>query len=370
MLPAPFNAIPALFAPLHYGYIFYIQHMVPSHKRHVGGDVGGSALSVGEGSRPGGLGHVEHSYKATDRAVSSEPVLDVDADDLSNLGGELDEDDGDDDLSILLFADYDEDVSNVGEHIAARHDCVCSCKQEAHDTHHHATHGKRVTRKFLSICGTVSDITVGLVAPPTTLTTFSIIVSLECFIFMFNRILLMFPCAFYEIYLLLEEIGSHQEDQFLFWISLIITIIGFPFFYVGFVITLLIETLQLRTQLVIERDHAFVYYEKDELLPETTPDIVMKSSKNYVCLSIKVIRLTLPKEFTTFLGFKFSRSVNLCAVVKIGKQILVTPTIQRTERIVWDSAKDFYLCLDDPLDTQIKVMLYDGHTVLGTYPTA
>lgn len=47
------------------------------------------------------------------------------------------------------------------------------------------------------------------------------------------------------------------------------------------------------------------------------------------------------------------------------KQILVTSTTQRTDNIVWDSTKDFYLCLDDESVTGVEVKLYDGRTVLG-----
>ena len=50
---------------------------------------------------------------------------------------------------------------------------------------------------------------------------------------------------------------------------------------------------------------------------------------------------------------------------KIGKQILVTSTTQRTDNIVWDSTKDFYLCVDDESVTGVEVKLCDGRTVLG-----
>ena len=90
----------------------------------------------------------------------------------------------------------------------------------------------------------------------------------------------------------------------------------------------------------------------------------MNPSKNYVYLAIKIIRLDLPKGFTTFLGFKFSRTVHVCAVVKIGKQILVTSTTQRTDNIIWESTKDFYLCFDDDDSvTGVEVKLYVGCTV-------
>jgi len=246
MLPPPFNVIPILFAPFHYGYLYYCYY-----RSHL-------ALSF-------------------ERPVDSE-------------NGALDLTDTADGMPSLHFPGDSEKINkNV---VPEKHSCVCSCKQATKDLHHD---------RFLSISGTASDITLG--------------------------ILLLFPCAFYEIYLLLREVRIYHKRETLFWMCLVVAIIGFPFLYVGFVITLLIEVLRTRTLLVAESNkRLIVYYEKDE--QDTNLDTVGASPN--ISLFVTVIRFIPPANFPSFLGFTSSRSLNLFAEVRIGKQFLTTPPVKKS----------------------------------------
>jgi len=219
------------------------------------------------------------------------------------------------------------------------HACFCDCKYcKAYETHRKTDHSQ-----FLSISGTASDITLGL--------------------------LVLFPCALYEIYLCLREIWMLQKRKDLIWICLAISILGFPFFYVGFVITLLVELVQLRTELRLNKkgEYEVCYGLDDAHVPETTPDIVMDPAKFYTCLSVKVIRAEL-EGVQCLLGSQLSRTANLYVVVKIGEQVLVTPTVKcNDKKAFFDATKEFKLCCadEDMQDRTVQLSLYDDHALQG-----
>jgi len=366
MLPPPFNLIPAMFAIFHYSPIF-IQFMAKKLVKASEGEANREDLPIATNAtdaatRPAvndGPLYVHNPIVGSrqPRAPYNRELRELRGTPSDTGGFDTGESKASDPTrptllsrvysrnSLTIFPEQQNSSvpeSTYDEHNTrskSSHICSCDCKYcKAYETHRKTDHSQ-----FLSISGTASDITLGL--------------------------LVLFPCALYEIYLCLREIWMLQKRKDLIWICLAISILGFPFFYVGFVITLLVELVQLRTELRLNKkgEYEVCYGLDDAHVPETTPDIVMDPAKFYTCLSVKVIRAEL-EGVQCLLGSQLSRTANLYVVVKIGEQVLVTPTVKcNDKKAFFDATKEFKLCCadEDMQDRTVQLSLYDDHALQG-----
>jgi len=183
--------------------------------------------------------------------------------------------------------------------------------------------------KVLSICGTVSDMVLSIV--------------------------LCVPCALVEVALCLRDVQQQATSQKIFLACVLLTVLFLPVIVVGFVLTILYETIFLKTIIDIdENGNEEIEYlaveKKDKTSIKDTPDY----EKDYTILKVTVIRGSIivnerDKLFQSLFG-RPSRYVEISLGTKnvlfTHSTVGVLETSELGQTILkhhWHKGQDFFL---------------------------